>query len=288
MEQKIIKCSTCGLAHNPSVSLCPKCNKNEFLSAVKNGLDPFDHMTSKRILWLAILSFGMTIVVPAIAIIGISVYEAVMGIDLQGVLDGGVSYEEYIFATYPSFQTLSLFAGQLLGVIIALFIMRNYIGTVFASLKNYKNVLKSLVVVAIVIGFSAVWGIVSEKVFGVGDNTNQTIVVNEVLSSPVFAFVSMTFLAPFIEELAFRCGAFGLVRRKSKLLAYVVSSLLFVIIHINPDTANLATELVSVPAYLVAAISLCYIYDKYGFGCSFLAHMLNNAFACIMILAFGA
>lgn len=89
-----------------------------------------------------------------------------------------------------------------------------------------------------------------------------------------------TFLAPIVEELLFRAGLFGLIRRRNRVLAYVVSMLLFAAYHIWGYIAIDPIYLIYLLQYLPAAWALCYCYERTNsvWGSIFL-HMLVNGVA---------
>jgi membrane protease YdiL (CAAX protease family) len=87
------------------------------------------------------------------------------------------------------------------------------------------------------------------------------------------------FLAPFVEEVLFRGIAFGTIRNRSRILAYVVSALLFSVYHLF---SYFLTELdwtvfIYALQYLPGSIALAWCYEKSRniWGCIFL-HMLIN------------
>lgn len=89
-----------------------------------------------------------------------------------------------------------------------------------------------------------------------------------------------TFLAPVVEELLFRAGVFGLIRRRNRVLAYAVSMLLFALYHIWGYIAADPVYFIYILQYLPAAWALCYCYERTNsvWGCIFL-HMLVNGVA---------
>lgn len=285
MEKTITKCPTCGLGRNPAQTLCPKCDKGAFIEAVKNGLNPFDHMRAGRIIWMVIAAMGLNYLIPAIVFV--FAFAAKIA---DGTLDIGVQnidIEAFIAAEFPTLQTVSLFIGQCLAALAVVLILRKYLGAILLTFTKYKAILKSVIIMAVVIVIGTGWSNLTISLLELGDNQNQAMVIDELKKMPVIGFLSTAIGAPLLEELAFRCGLFGLIKRKSRVWAYIISSILFVLIHVSFDGANLLAELLAIPAYLLSAVVLCYIYDKHGFACSLIAHMLNNAVAAVVIFIFA-
>ncbi len=123
------------------------------------------------------------------------------------------------------------------------------------------------------------------------ENANQEAVEALLWGSPAAAFVSAVLCAPIVEELLFRGLIFGLIHKKSRALAYVVSMLLF-------SAAHVAAGLLSGEPLLVLALNLV-TYLPMGFALAWtfertrtiwaaiLLHMLNNGLALVLLLAFG-
>ena len=63
-------------------------------------------------------------------------------------------------------------------------------------------------------------------------NLNNTTVFAQIDAAPHVTILIVVFLAPFVEEVLFRGLVFGNLRAKSRLVAYVVSCLLFALLHV--------------------------------------------------------
>lgn len=94
--------------------------------------------------------------------------------------------------------------------------------------------------------------------------------VNEVdlwtmLSSYPFIYtVNVIWIGPMIEELVYRATIFRLIRQKSRVLAYLVSSFLFGFQHVYKAVVfqNNYNELWSIFSYMTAGLILAYLYEK--------------------------
>ena len=86
------------------------------------------------------------------------------------------------------------------------------------------------------------------------------------------------FLAPFVEELIFRGAVFGSLRHRSRILAYVVSILLFSAYHVWGFALNDPTIWIYVLQYVPVSYLLCRCYERTDtiWGSIFF-HMLVNA-----------
>lgn len=71
-------------------------------------------------------------------------------------------------------------------------------------------------------------------------------------------------LGPIIEELVFRGFFFNLFNKKSKIMAYLFSSLIFAFMHVMGDVVfkQQYTNLIFMLPHFGFALGVCYIYDK--------------------------
>ena len=85
------------------------------------------------------------------------------------------------------------------------------------------------------------------------------------------------FLAPLVAELMFRGGVFGLLRRRSRILAYGVSILLFSLYHTWQYALAEPLYWLYLLQYVPASYALCRCYEKTeSIWTPMLLHMLNN------------
>ena len=86
------------------------------------------------------------------------------------------------------------------------------------------------------------------------------------------------FLAPLLEELMFRAGLFGLLRRFSRVLAYAACILLFAAYHVWAYALEEPLYWALMLQYVPVTFLLCRIYEKTEtIWASILMHMLVNA-----------
>lgn len=102
---------------------------------------------------------------------------------------------------------------------------------------------------------------------------------NDILNCPTTIIAACIF-APVCEELIFRGFAMRGLQKQGKLLALVVSSILFGLIHGNPFHAASA---------FVAGLIFGYVAMEYSIGWSIVLHFINNAVLCYLLpLLLGA
>ncbi|ORX76534.1 abortive infection protein [Anaeromyces robustus] len=94
--------------------------------------------------------------------------------------------------------------------------------------------------------------------------------------------LSITVLGPILEEFVFRKLLFGIINNYSKILAYLVSCILFGLSHLDFKNLLSYNEYISLPIYIVSGFILAFAYDFDGcLLASIIAHALNNGFDTI-------
>jgi membrane protease YdiL (CAAX protease family) len=101
--------------------------------------------------------------------------------------------------------------------------------------------------------------------------------------------VSAGILAPFVEELFFRGFLFGTYRRRQPAwVAYLASSLLFTVLHLEPNRMNAAQMAGLSVGIFMLALLLAWLYDHTGsLWPGMVAHAVNNATGLILFYAVG-
>jgi hypothetical protein len=97
------------------------------------------------------------------------------------------------------------------------------------------------------------------------------------------------FLAPLVEEVLFRGVVFGSIRRKNRLLAYIVSIAIFCLYHVwQYAVASLDPWLLLYALqYIPVSLALTWLYDRSGcIWPSVFFHMMINALSCYVMSMF--
>jgi membrane protease YdiL (CAAX protease family) len=135
--------------------------------------------------------------------------------------------------------------------------------------------------------------IVGNLLSQIGLRPNQLEQFQFILSEGPLAFslllIAAAVVAPFVEELFFRGFLFGVYRRRQPLwLAYLVSSLLFTILHLEPNRMNVTQMAGLSVGIFMLALMLAWLYQHTGsLYPSILAHAVNNATGLILFYAVG-
>lgn len=109
------------------------------------------------------------------------------------------------------------------------------------------------------------------------ENPNNEAVMDMVGSEYGKMSATAIFLAPIVEEMIFRAGLFGTLRRRSRLLAYLLSMAAFSIYHVWGYAMSDPTSWFYLLQYLPASYLLCRCYEYCDsiWGSMFF-HMLTN------------
>ena len=118
-------------------------------------------------------------------------------------------------------------------------------------------------------------------------NLNDVAISAQIDDAPHMTLLIVVFLAPFVEEVLFRGLVFGNLRGKSRTVAYLVSCLLFALLHVwqfavvNRDL----TYFLLMIQYLVPGLVLAWVYDHSGtLWTSIGLHAAANALSALVLL----
>lgn len=115
-------------------------------------------------------------------------------------------------------------------------------------------------------------------------NPNNQAVTGLAARSPGAIKAAGIFLAPLVEELMFRAGIFGTIRRKNRVLAYIVSMLAFGIYHVWAYLPGNPVYLLFILQYLPASWLLCRCYERTNtIWTPIFLHMLINAVSMTVV-----
>ena len=195
-------------------------------------------------------------------------------IGLAGLIAVGITVEVIVLMVNPSLldSESELYINGLatvntvqyliiLGVMIFLLWPRLF--DLIERFKYWKHVLIGLGVGVAIIGFTILYNVIISQFIELETNSNEQAAEDMIKAFPVISIFILGFVGPICEELAYRYGLFNLLKRKSKILAYFVASLVFGIIHFD-ITADLITEILNFPVYLACGLFLGLAYDFCG------------------------
>ena len=151
------------------------------------------------------------------------------------------------------------------------------------SFKKWKpyvlGIVAGFTIVAIQLGYSNIVNLYYQA--NVSDN--EASLRSFISLYPTLSIIFLCFIGPMCEELTYRYSILGIFK-KYKVVGYIVSILVFSLMHFNPTSGNIINELINLPMYVFSAIALTFTYDKLGLAGSFTAHCVNNLWSVIGIL----
>ena len=125
---------------------------------------------------------------------------------------------------------------------------------------------------AVLIGMVALYGL-NELVYRLTNlvmtnrtNLNDTTISAQIDDAPRTTMLIIILLAPFVEEVLFRGLVFGNLKGRSRLTAYIVSCLLFALLHVWQFAVQQqdVTYFLLMVQYLVPGLVLSWAYDHSG------------------------
>ena len=264
-------CKKCNFAFDSHLESCPKCNEknDEFIqNRCRNPLFFLDMLRCIAILftWLILMYL-----VPLI----VSLIVKEVNPDLLNVSDFSLGLNLGVY---------------IVGFIVFGWILWNYKKIIFKDFCKIRNIVVGLIVGVLLIGLSQLVSFLIYDIGGLPTNSNQIVVENTVKNSAVLSIFVIVLLGPIFEELVFRVGLMGLGMKFSekygKVFAYIISILIFIIIHLNfiGENINFTAEFAAIPSYFIGAGLLCLAYDMGGLSSSIIAHIMNNLLGYILVM----
>ena len=218
--------------------------------------------------WVGFRIFAATIQ------IGIGVVAKAQGQDINAVLN-------------QTSTAMIVNSAAYLGLLIALVIIINFdVIKLFKSFKHYQSYIAGLVCLVSIFAFTYVYNLFLGMIkTPTSSNANESS-IQEISNAYKFtSIVIFGIIGPICEELTYRVGLFSLLRRKSKVMAYLLTIVIFAFIHFNFDLnpTVLLNEILNLPFYMFAAFAFSFTYEKFGLAGSLTAHIANNVISLSLI-----
>ena len=265
------KCPYCEKEYPEVSRYCPYCGSPN--PNYKPKEDP--KMDYRRQLLLFVVGFiGFQIIGTLLQFVFLLVGKANFGSDQNAIL-------KYLYSA-----PVSMFVNSVTYCIvfcILLFVSKPGLSGLFKSFKNKRNYLGVIIAIAIIYSFNIFYGIILSLTGAkVVDNNNQESLESVITIYPIISLIVFGIIGPACEELTYRVGLFDLLKRKNRYLAFVLTIIIFTLIHFDFGSSTMVNELLNIPYYAAAAFAFTYVYDQYGFSASLTAHIINNMFSIIV------
>ena len=194
-----------------------------------------------------------------------------------------------LYASLSNFLIYSILFAFLILLLFSFKLLKP-IALQFTKLKPYVY---GLFYGFIIILVSVSYNLLTSLIFSdTTSNINQSSIELIINNYPFTSFIWIVLIGPVIEEILYRLGLFEGLRQKNRILAYVVSGMIFGFIHFNIPldaegkviTAQLVNEFINIPGYIISGLLFAYTYEKIGFAGSSVAHISNNLLSYILTI----
>lgn len=256
-------CSDCGSNYDIVDATCPVCGHRD---------ENFETLgIPKNVTWLP---WPKQIIIFAIGLIGLNLMSII----------GELIFMHFIDPNSVTYLTvINVFRYAICALAICLVIFKDF--------KKFKDAFIKWQPYLIGVGFAAailisqvIINLFIQSLHPTTTSDNQQAVVSVITAYPVLSIFLLGIVGPLVEEFTYRIGLFTFLRRVNVFLAYIVTSLVFGLIHFNFFATGdaLINELLNLPSYVISGFLLTLAYDKFGFACSSVAHIVNNLFSIVV------
>ena len=298
-----VKCPYCGNIVSSDFKFCDKCGVpvddtfeyvtgKEFNSIAEANV--YSDRTIKEPLSKSMIKFGIIfalylLIIPFIIGFAYGIASAIMPSVVPPVSE--LNDAQYILANMILGEISNLI---IIAIVIGVSIKNERIKEIFGPRKATKGkmLLNTIVQGAITFGFmlaaTYIIGIIS-LIFPASDeaNANQALIETFIHSYPVMAFISVSIMAPIVEELVFRFLLCKPIEQKHPWLGIIISGIVFGAIHLvaSAQEGTLIQDLPSLVSYVGMGLVFGYRYKMTdNVASNMLAHSIHNTISFIVIL----
>lgn len=281
-------CSQCHCAYDSVEDKCPHCGAAN--PEYERGY-PFEHHLRDAFPWQIayfLLGYaGFQIIGTIVQLIAQNIYlGSHPGATTQEILD-------YMRLISTNFTITSIAYYVLFGLFVLILLLRKKFPAMGKSFAHWLTYVVGFGGGVLLLGISVLYSFVSSAIFSAAGidpsvNVNESSIRAMAQAYPALSILVFGLIGPFCEEMGYRVGLFGLTSRLGRVAAYLISAFVFGAIHfgwttlIDGTREQIIVEIVNFPSYLIAGFGLCFIYDRFGFGASYIAHATNNLVSVIL------
>lgn len=258
------KCSNCHSYYDPTLNECPLCHKS-------NELYEQRHVPRNIVFFHPATQIGLFLM--GFAYIGMLITEFIVSFAVIG-LEG----KEALSNIIVYFFTYLLMCG---GLLVLCFTTRRH--QFIKSISRPFDYLFGLGYAGAAVATGIIIGLITD-IFYKATNSNQATVVEMINNYPILAGLTICIFGPICEEITYRVGLYSFLRRIDKYLAFVVTMIIFALIHFEFGAKDMIAELWALPSYLACGFFLTLAYEHRGPACSITAHMLYNATSMVLVI----
>lgn len=280
-------CEHCGKAYDRKISVCPYCKEGN-PDRRTHAFDQQIHLPwYKELVFFLLGIVGLALIVNLIAIVEMPLYAAAHP-ELSGS-ELSASFSAYMDSGQGLFSLYS-WAYPILFLIVCLLFWKSW-KQIAKSFASWKGLLMGVAVFVAIFAFEMAYNQIASLILNSAGvtpsvNENQNNLNSMIVLYPVSSLIIFGILGPFVEEAAYRVGLFGLSTRLGKVTAYILTIIVFSLIHFDfgcfGSSESMIIEFVNLPVYMFSGFAFSFAYDKFGLGCSYTAHMINNVFSVLI------
>lgn len=143
-----------------------------------------------------------------------------------------------------------------------------------------------LIGTAILYGVGLLGGFITLILGGDASSENQALIETIASVHPLMMTTTAVVFAPILEEMIFRCIAFGWVYELNPQLAHLVSGFIFGFVHVMMSVlSGNISEWIQIFSYFFMGIGLSYLYEKKNnIYVPIFAHATNNLISMLLII----
>jgi membrane protease YdiL (CAAX protease family) len=266
------KCNACGASYDAALPSCPKCGAKSEDPVYFRPLQAMSPMGFWKEIILFAAGFG------GFQLLGLLVELAVLSIANEALIMGGLTDASLkaglsAYADSLQFQAIVNYGAYLILFALLLAILASQSGRLFRKIGSQNALIGIPIGIGLLLA-TAFLNYLIMKYAGATTNENEGVIDSLASGTPWLALLIFGIIGPFCEEVTYRVGLFGSMRRINVILAYFIASIVFGLIHLHDFTS--VNEWLSYPTYVLAGLVLALTYEKFGFGASFAAHAANN------------
>ncbi len=151
--------------------------------------------------------------------------------------------------------------------------------------KKWQPYVFGIVGAIVIVCFDMAYSAILNLFYKFTQSGNEESVRSIISYYPLSSILILGIVGPICEELTYRVGLFALARKWKRWFAYVITTVVFASIHIVPSLlsgGNPWNELANLPLYAFSGFAFSFLYDKWGFSSSVVAHIGNNLFVVVL------
>lgn len=263
-----VHCDECGHSFDATLSRCPRCHKNNEQRATLNF--------KNKVAFIPLVHQFLCLI---IGLAGLYLFELIFQICFYNFVnpsDQSSNLKLHALTVYPSYVCL---------FIVLIVIIFGYIQELTPYFKKALPYLTGILFGIGLIVFSIVYTtIINQFAPNIGLNDNEDIARQLTTYYPFISIIVLGFIGPICEEITYRLGLFSICSRFNRWFAYILTVIVFALIHFDFTSKNLTVEAIYLPVYIFSGLLLCIAYEQEGPAASITAHIVNNLYSVIGVL----